>query len=130
MMNGKDIEKKWLKAFTKDVNEESLKKYVYDYGNYLWHIFSWELVPCIEGDEARRAFDKEEYEKALFFRSGYADNGAIIEDLKEIGKISAKELERIDDVYITAEDFSWTYVHTHEEMCGPYFFKKVDNYEK
>ena len=64
------------------------------------------------------------------FCSGYADNGAIIADLKETGKITSKQAEKIDDVYITAEDFSWTYVHTHEEMCGPYIFKKGDYYEK
>ena len=129
-MNEKYIEKKWLEAFAVNVDKESLEKYVYDYGNYLWHIFSWELVPCLKGDDARKAFDSLKYDKAIMFCSGYADNGAIIADLKETGKITSKQAEKIDDVYITAEDFSWTYVHTHEEMCGPYFFKKGGHYEK
>lgn len=29
----------------------------------------------------------------------------------------------IDDVYVVDTDFTWTYVHTHEEFCGPYFYK-------
>jgi len=120
-MTEKEMERKWLKAFAKDVDEKSLKKHVYEYGNYLWHIFSWELVPCLKGNEARKAFDEQEYDKAMIFCSGYADNGAIIEGLRETGKITSKQVEKIDDVYITAEDFSWTYVHTHEEYCGPYF---------
>ncbi len=120
-MTEKDIEKKWLKVFAKGVDEECLKKHVYEYGNYLWHIFSWELAPCLKGEEARKAFDEQEYEKAIMFCSGYADNGAIIKDLKETAKISSKEIEKIDDAYVTAEDFGWTYVHTHEEYCGPYF---------
>ena len=28
------------------------------------------------------------------------------------------------DVYLVDKDFTWTYVHTHEEACGPYFCKK------
>ena len=27
----------------------------------------------------------------------------------------------IDDVYVVDIDFSWTYIHTHEYFCGPYF---------
>ena len=125
-MNEKIVEEKWLMSFAGNVNKESLEKHVYEYGNYLWHIFSWELVDCFRGDDARRAFDEQEYSKAIMFRSGYADNGAIIEDLKETSKISADELDDIDDIYVAAEDFSWTYVHTHEEECGPYFCRKKE----
>ena len=28
------------------------------------------------------------------------------------------------DVYLVDKDFTWTYVHTHEEACGPYFCKR------
>ena len=27
------------------------------------------------------------------------------------------------DWYLVDKDFTWTYVHTHEEDCGPYFCK-------
>lgn len=27
------------------------------------------------------------------------------------------------DIYIFDKAFTWTYVHTHESMCGPYFYK-------
>ena len=48
----------------------------------------------------------------------------ISRDIIETGKITSKQAEKLDDVYITAEYFSWTYVHTHEEMCGPYFVEQ------
>ena len=25
------------------------------------------------------------------------------------------------DWYLTDKDFTWTFAHTHEEACGPYF---------
>ncbi|CAM3916602.1 hypothetical protein GCM10009865_54200 [Aeromicrobium ponti] len=31
--------------------------------------------------------------------------------------------EYMDDVYVVDKDFTWTYIHTHEEFCGPYFYK-------
>ena len=27
------------------------------------------------------------------------------------------------EIYVVAPDFSWTYIKTHESMCGPYFMK-------
>jgi hypothetical protein len=27
------------------------------------------------------------------------------------------------DWYLVDKDFTWTYAHTHEETCGPYFCK-------
>ena len=122
--DGKQIAEKWLKAFAKDVPHELLRAHVYEYGNYLWHIFSWELVECLSGDEARAAFDAQEYDCALSFRSGYSgEDDFLLEDISETGKVFSHQLEDIQDVYITASDFSWTYVHTHEGMCGPYFLK-------
>ena len=37
--------------------------------------------------------------------------------------LTAKILEQFIDVTVTASDFSWTYVKTHEGDCGPYFHK-------
>ena len=32
-----------------------------------------------------------------------------------------EELPADVDWYLVDKDFTWTYVHTHEEDCGPYF---------
>jgi hypothetical protein len=29
----------------------------------------------------------------------------------------------LEDVYVVDTDFTWTYVFTHEEYCGPYFYQ-------
>ena len=35
--------------------------------------------------------------------------------------LAANFFEALHDVYLVDKDFTWTYVHTHEEACGPYF---------
>ena len=126
-MTEKQIIEKWLFKFGKNVSEEILKNHVYKNGNFLWHIFSCGEAECLEGDGARRAFDELEYEKAIRFESGYAskDNIPHITKLQITQKISSDDLENEFDVYIVSEDFQWTYVHTHEECCGPFFVKKT-----
>ena len=38
----------------------------------------------------------------------------------------AAELARskAGDWYLVDKEFSWTFAHTHEEQCGPYFCKR------
>ena len=47
-----------------------------------------------------------------------------IENVCSIGKIFANDLDKNVDVYVVAKDFSWTYVQTHEDSCGPYYSEK------
>ena len=112
--------KKWLSAFGKGVDKKLIEEHVTSYGNLLWHLFTWGEVPCLQGDEAKRAFDDLQYEEAIRFYDGYAGH---IAKPSLIGKISAKAVDkdRESDVYIVAKDFSWTYVRTHETGLGPYF---------
>ena len=119
--------KKWLSVFGKGVEAQIIEEHVTSYGNHLWHLFTWGEVPCLQGDEARKAFDDLQYDKAIRFYDGYAGH---IEKVCEIEKISAKAVDkdRASDVYIVAKDFSWTYVRTHEDgWCGPYFCRKQSN---
>ena len=123
-MSDDELMKKWLSVFGKEVDKELIKEHVISYGNHLWHLFTWGEVPCLQGDDARKAFENLQYEKAIRFYDGYAGH---IEKVSEIEKISAKAVDkdRESDVYIVAKDFSWTYVRTHEEgWCGPYFCKR------
>lgn len=122
-MSDDELLKKWLSTFGKNVDKKLMKEYITSYGNLLWHLFTWGKVPCLQGDDARKAFDDMHYEEAIRFYDGYASH---IEKISVIGKISAKAVDkdRGSDVYIVAKDFSWTYVRTHEiEWCGPYFCK-------
>lgn len=124
MLTNQKIINNWLYAFARDIDKEKLKDHVLSCGNFLWHVFSYKYVSCLEGDEARAEFDHIEYDKAIRFHDGY---GGQITAVTETGKISAASLDKehkrgTQDVYIIAEDFSWTYVKTHENgWCGPYF---------
>ena len=118
-----DLYKQWLTAFGKGADLKDLADHVLSSGNCLWHLFSYDYVPSLDGKAAKRAFDKLKYTEAIRFSIGFSER---IEDVCEIGKLSAKELDDSNewDVYIVAKDFSWTYVRTHErDYCGPYFCK-------
>ena len=122
-MSEKELMNKWLSVCGAGVDKQIMEEHVTSYGNLLWHLFTWGNVSCLQGDEARKAFDALQYDEAIRFYDGYASH---IEKVSVINKISAKKVDkdRESDVYIVAEDFSWTYARTHEEGLGPYFCKK------
>jgi len=125
-MDEQKIMNKWLATFGPNITAEIMNDHVIGDCCYLWHIFTWGKVSCLDADSARQAFDQLEFESAIMFTEGYTfDNETSISDLGYVTKssTSASDIEDIDDVYIVGEDFSWTYVHTHEPACGPYFVK-------
>ena len=120
-MSEDELIKQWLKVFGHNVDKKLIEDHVTSHGNHLWHLFTWGEVPCLQGDDAKAAFDDLQYEEAIRFYDGYANH---IEKVCVINKVSAKyvDKDKASDVYIVAKDFSWTYVRTHEEgVCGPYF---------
>lgn len=120
VMNTKNIKKEWLSIFGKDVDKKLIREHVTSYGNHLWHLFTWGNVPCFENDEARKVFDELNYTEAIKFTDGYSNH---IKGISVIEKVSAKDIDEDpeSDVYIVANDFSWTYVRTHErDLCGPF----------
>ncbi|RPK29564.1 hypothetical protein EDO6_00187 [Paenibacillus xylanexedens] len=38
-------------------------------------------------------------------------------------QVIAADFDSEQDIYIFDRAFTWTYVYTHESMCGPYFYK-------
>ncbi len=103
-MNSCEMIEKWLSVFGKGVDKRLIEDHVTSYGNLLWHLFTWGNVPCLKGDEARKAFDDLQYTKAIRFYDGYANH---IEGVCVIDKISAKKVDKDkeSDVYIVAKDF-------------------------
>lgn len=119
-MENPELIEKWLSVFGEGVDKKLIEDHVTSYGNYLWHLFTWGEVSCLEGNEARKKFDNLEYTEAIRFYGGYSNN---IEEVSKVEKLSSMELDSDSgsDVYIVANDFSWTYVRTHEvDWCGPY----------
>lgn len=50
----------------------------------------------------------------------------ILLKMDNLKNVKAEDFNSEDDIYIVDKSISWTYVHTHEERCGPYFCK-IDN---
>lgn len=123
-MDNYELVEKWLAIFGKDVDKKVINDHVTSYGNHLWYLFTWGNVPCILGDEARKAFDALDYAETIRFYDGYSNH---VDKIAVIEKISASSVDKDkgSDVYIVAKDFSWTYVRTHEFGLGPYLCMKV-----
>lgn len=112
----------WLSHFAKGVSKQNMEKYVISTGNFLWHVFSWELLDkkvFLSGDSAKQAYDQIDKRNALCI-DWFEDD----ETKKLTPKLgTAKALEEMKEIYVIASDFSWTYIKTHESECGPYFMK-------
>lgn len=115
---GKAIADRWLDVFSAGADPKLLEEEARVTGGcvYCWHIFSWAKAPCLEGEEARRAFDALDYDEAYFFGDWFLH-------VETIGKTTAAQLDAgPSDVYVVDKDFRWTYAHTHEDgLLGPYF---------
>ncbi|WP_338115248.1 DUF4275 family protein [Oceanirhabdus seepicola] len=107
-----------MKVFTKDVDTKNI--YL---DCFLWHVFSYERLECLKGVEANKAFnDLKKNNIYIFF-----NEGEVVYKLSNSEKFTTDDLDYFEgvwpyeDAYVVDEDFSWTYVRTHESECGPYF---------
>lgn len=113
----------WISIFGKNVNPLIMDECVMSEGNMLWHIFTWGCVECTEGSLAKEAYEKLNDEEVIYFTE-HLDASIVPAEIRK--KPSLKELEERPnrDIYITAKDYSWTYVKTHEAGIGPFFAAK------
>ena len=121
-MTKAEFYKNWLKHFATGILEKDLKKYVVSTGNLIWHTFSWELLDgskFLEGDEAKEAYNKANKRGAQYIE--WFKDEKTHDITWELN--SATALDKMVEVYVVASDFSWTYIKTHEGMCGPYFMR-------
>lgn len=121
-MTKEEFYTKWLEVFASGISKDDIKKYVKSTGNYIWHIFSWELLndnKYLKGNEAKEAYDTIDKKGAIYiewFEDKHSKD--ILWNLN-----TAKALDDLVEVYVVGKDFKWTYIKTHENMCGPYFMK-------
>ena len=116
----KEVYNRWLDTFAEGADEASLGKCVLAENNYFWHLFSYKLVPCLEGNAARSALPQEPCWQ--FYREYPPADAPLVRPVTP-EEIASLPCDR--DWYLVDKDFTWTYVHTHEEACGPYFCKAV-----
>jgi ribosomal protein S17E len=121
---GKELRKRWGEAFANDISKNQ-KRQIF-YRNFLWHIFSYEVLSCKEGHKASVAFNLNMKDECYIFYHKYK-NALLLENA---GNLTSEDINNeiggyIHDAYVVDKDFSWTYIRTHEDDCGPYFYKPV-----
>ena len=121
------VVKAWDAMFDSLVSleEKAAAKHYSD--QFRWHLFSFELLKAVTGEEAKKRFDKTEKDELYLFYdyddSCYRVTGASelttkdIEELSEYGKFDSA------DKYFFDPKGKWCYVVTHEATCGPYFYR-------
>ncbi|GEM_PF-485836 len=115
------LRQRWQKAFLSDVDTQDI--YL---DQFLWHAFSYERLHALKdkaADEAFKAIQKDTL--YVFLQEPQNDTTDICYRLEKANSFPLELLSCYQDVYVTDEAFTWTYVRTHEEgLCGPYFYQK------
>ena len=112
---------KWTKMFAAPIPKEDRK--LVHFEQYRWHLFSFELLNALTDDDARAAFDAEPKDSVYLFWQH--TNKAYLVENAHLFKAEDFDHEFIpfSDFYLFSPEGKWTYIHTHEIMCGPYFYK-------
>ncbi len=130
-MNNIDFKKnifwdRWLKEFVPDLTDDLYRKYIHK--QYLWHAFSWNIIPkekYLEGDEARKAYDKADKKGAVCLQLDFEDEPtSLTEEFDTAEKLESSEGDYAE-FYVIGANYSWTYIVTHENCMGlgPYFIE-------
>lgn len=118
-------EQKWDAFFASQLTPEEKQKCYYS--DFKWHMFSFEKVAALKGEEANRAFDACERGEAYLFIQ-CTDEAWRIENAQLLTAADLcvdYDFQRAD-VYIFDAAGTWAYARTHESDCGPYFLRKTD----
>ena len=117
----------WDACFDSLVSAEAKQAANHYTDQFRWHLFSFELLTALQGDDARNAFDSvKKQDLYLFF--DYADECYLVRNAHlltaaDIEAVKANSPLNYSDLYFFDPVEKWTYVKPHEEYCGPYFFQ-------
>ena len=113
----------WLRHFAPGLSKVQFKEYVE--GQYVWHIFSCHLIPfdnLLEGEAARKAFDQ--ISKTDCICCDLFGHNGVTNALSPCYDTAEKIDTQLTEFYVVSNDYSWTYIKTHEgDLCGPYFLR-------
>lgn len=120
-VNDRTTKAKWTKLFVAPISQEDRK--LVHFEQYRWHLFSFELLNALTDDAARTAFDAEPKDSVYLFWQH--TNKAYLVENAHLFKAEDFDHDFIPhpDFYLFSPEGKWTYIHTHEIMCGPYFYK-------
>ena len=114
----------WDRTF--HVTDEMLASVPFYNDQFLWHRFSYPILPCETGNTALKKFDEAEKSTLVLFHHDQPD--AIL--LTGCNQLCAADILHLHesapfpkmDIYLMpAENPTWTFVLTHESGLGPYF---------
>lgn len=109
-----NLRKRWLQEFTKGIDITDIF-----IDSYLWHVFSYERLKAMQGEEAKERL-KVIPKKNIYI---FLNEGNFVYYLENAEKFLLEDIRFYQDVYVVDEDFTWTFVSTHEDgWFGPYFY--------
>lgn len=106
-----DLANAWLDAFGAD------RKGIH-VDQFLWHVFSYERTPCIQGARAVEAY-----------RNAAATTFIVLanDQRSAVSTRVRPESSTVQDWYVFPPNLAWTMAFTHETgWCGPYFARHPD----
>ena len=118
----------WDIMFDSLVSKE-IKENTKDYSDqFRWHLFSFELLTGLSGEEAKKRFDEiDKNELKLFY--DYDDHCYHVTGAEHLTTQDIDELQEYGtfdraDKYFFDRKAKWCYIVTHETVhCGPYFYQ-------
>ena len=120
-VNDRTTKARWTKLFASSIPKEKRKEVHFE--QYRWHLFSFALLKALSDDEARAAFDAEPKDSVYLFWQ-HTDQAYLVENAH---LFKAEDFDHdfipFSDFYLFSPKGKSTYIHTHESMCGPYFYK-------
>ena len=120
-VNDRTTKAKWTKLFATPIPKEDRK--LVHFEQYRWHLFSFELLHALTDDNARNAFDAEPKNSVYLFWQ-HTNKAYLVENAYLFKAVDFDHnFIPFQDFYLFSPEGKWTYIHTLEIMCGPYFYK-------
>ncbi len=120
----KQLFAKWIEEFIPTSRKKEIKEsMIYGnkrYGNYLWHAFSNDVIPTESTEIVPLCFSDMQKKQCFIL----LNNEKVAYSISDATVLDSSVLDKYNDILIFDYNFTWTYCHTHEEYCGPYFYNK------
>ena len=106
-----DVKKEYIKNFFGTLTES--QKNSIHFEEYMWHAFSYKLIPSLEGKDAIHEFkNKKVNDVYIIFQ--YNDIVMERKNLTYESLLTIMEEVECWDCYVVDKNFTWTFVMTHE----------------
>jgi hypothetical protein len=93
---------------------------------FFWGAYIRDSVPCLEGEQALAAFDAEEKDGIYILPGMMSCDYKLALYVEGPVSIKASDLNKIEELYVIDKDFTYNYIHMHENIrdIGSYFYRK------